>query len=173
MRIHHQLLRSTLNTLHVLAAAVSATFKSRAALQLENLALGHQLGVLQRSLKRPKLAPPDRLLWVWLCAVWSGWRSALIIVKPNTVIAWHRRSLRLFWKVRRGRPGRPAVAKNVRERIRRLSRENPLWEHLAFTGNCPSSVSMLAKPAPASLSCAIASRHRRPGESSSRIMSRP
>ena len=49
-----------------------------------------------------------------------------MIVTPDTVIAWHRRSFRLFWKVRRGRPGRPAVAKNVRERIRRLSRENPL-----------------------------------------------
>jgi transposase InsO family protein len=108
---------------------VSATFKSRAVLQLENLALRHQLGVLQRSVKRPKLAPADRLLWVWLSAVWSGWRSALIIVKPNTVIAWHRRSFRLFWtwKVRRGQPGRPAVPKNVRELIRRLSRENPLW----------------------------------------------
>ena len=129
MRILHQLLRSTLNTLHVLAAAVSATFKSRAVLQLENLALRHQLGVLQRSVKRPKLAPPDRLLWVWLCAVWSGWRSALLIVKPNTVIAWHRRSFRLFWtwKVRRGQPGRPAVPKHVRELIRRRSRENPLW----------------------------------------------
>jgi len=79
--------------------------------------------------KRPQLAPPDRLLWVWLCAVWSGWRSALLIVKPNTVIAWHRRSFRLFWtwKVRRGQPGRPAVPKHVRELIRRLSRENPLW----------------------------------------------
>ena len=127
MRILHQLLRSTLNTFHVLAAAVSATFKSRAALPWENLALRHQLGVLQRSVKRPKLASPDRLLWVWLCAVWSGWRSALILVTPNTVIAWHRRSSRLLWKVRRGRPGRPAVAKNVRERIRRLSREHPLW----------------------------------------------
>ena len=113
----------------MLPAAVSATFKSRAALQLENLALRHQLGVLQRSVKRPKLAPADRLLWVWLCALWSGWRSALLIVKPNTVIAWHRRSFRLFWtwKVRRGQPGRPAVPKHVRELIRRLSRENPLW----------------------------------------------
>ena len=129
MRILYQFLRSTLNTLQVLAAAVSAFFKSRAALQLENLALRHQLGVLQRSVKRPKLAPADRLLWVWLCAVWSGWRSALIIVKPNTVIAWHRRSFRLFWtwKVRRGQPGRPAVSKEIRQLIRRLSRENPLW----------------------------------------------
>jgi putative transposase len=129
LRILHQLLYSTLNALHVVAAAVSVAFKSRAALQLENLALRHQLGVLQRSVKRPKLTPADRLLWAWLCAVWSGWRSALIIVKPNTVIAWHRRSFRLFWtwKVRRGQPGRPAVPKNVRELIRRLSRENPLW----------------------------------------------
>ena len=96
-----------LNTLHALAAGVSATFRSRAVLQLENLALRHQLGVLQRSVKRPKLTSTDRLLWAWLCAVWSGWRSALVMVKPDTVIAWHRKGFRLFWtwKVRRGRPG--------------------------------------------------------------------
>jgi hypothetical protein len=129
LHILSQVLRSTLTTFRVLAAAVSATFKSRAALQLENLALRHQLGVLQRSVKRPSLAPGDRLLWAWLCAVWGGWRSALVIVKPDTVIAWHRKGFRLFWtwKVRRGRPGRPGVAKDVRELIRRLSRENHLW----------------------------------------------
>jgi hypothetical protein len=69
--------------------------------------------------------------------VWSGWRSALIIVKPNSVIAWHRKSFRLFWKVRRGRPGRPGVPKNVRERIRRLSRENPLWGAPRIPGELP------------------------------------
>ena len=112
-----------------MASAVSATFRSRVALQLENLALRHQLGVLQRSVKRPKLAPDDRFLWAWLCAVWSAWRSALVIVKPETVIAWHRRGFRLFWtwKVRRGQSGRPAVPKHVRELIRQLGRENPLW----------------------------------------------
>jgi transposase InsO family protein len=113
----------------VLAAAASATFKSRAALQIENLALRHQLGVLHRSVKRPKLTPPDRVLWVWLSAVWNDWRSVLVIVKPDTVIAWHRESFRRFWrwKVRRGQPGRPAVSKSVRELIRKLSRENVLW----------------------------------------------
>ena len=113
----------------MLAAAASAAFKSRAALQLENLALRHQLGVLHRSVKRPKLTPPDRVLWAWLCAVWKDWRSALVIVKPDTVIAWHRKSFRLFWtwQVRRGQPGRPTVPKDVRELIRRLSRENVLW----------------------------------------------
>ena len=129
MIILRHVLRSTIDKLHGLAAAVSATFKSRAAVQLENLPLRHQLCVLQRSVKRPKLSPADRLLWAWLCAVWSGWRSALVIVKPDTVIAWHRKGFRVFWtwKVRRGRPGRPAVAKDVRELIRKLSRENSLW----------------------------------------------
>src|SRR5438105_13517076 len=59
-------------------------FRSRAALELENLALRHQIGVLQRSVrKRPRLTPLDRLLWVWLFAIWSDWRSALAIVQPR------------------------------------------------------------------------------------------
>jgi len=121
--------RLAVNAVRVLAVTAAATFKSRAALQLENLALRHQLGVLQRSVKRPKLAAADRLLWVWLSQAWGDWRSALVIVKPETVIAWHRKGFRLFWtwKSRRGKPGRPAVSKNVRDLIRRLSRENPLW----------------------------------------------
>jgi putative transposase len=129
LRVLQQFLNMALSTLHVLLAAASAAFKSRAALQLENLALRHQLGVLHRSVKRPKLTPMDRLLWAWLCEVWSDWRSALRIVKPDTVIAWHRKSFRLFWtwKVRHGKPGRPVVAKEVRELIRRICHENPLW----------------------------------------------
>jgi len=65
-------------------ATLSSIFRSRAALELENLALRHQIGVLQRSArKRPRLTPIDRLLWVWLSRVWSGWRSALAIVQPE------------------------------------------------------------------------------------------
>src|SRR6266852_9121755 len=66
-----QFLHLAVSALHVLAAAASATFKSRAALHLENLALRHQLGILRRSVKRPKLTPADRLLWAWLCEVWD------------------------------------------------------------------------------------------------------
>src|SRR5207302_1581943 len=105
-------------------------FRSRAALELENLALRHQIGVLQRSVrKRPRLTPLDRLSWVWLFAIWSDWRSALAIVQPETVIAWHRKSFRLFWtwKVRLGKTGRPTVAREVRDLIRRMCRENPSW----------------------------------------------
>src|ERR1017187_6964655 len=105
-----QVLRLALGALHILAAAASAAFKSRATLHLENLALRRQLGVLRRSVKRPKLTSADRLLWAWLCGAWSDWRSALVIVKPETVIGWHREGFRLYWtwKVRPGRPGRPA-----------------------------------------------------------------
>lgn len=110
--------------------SVALSFRSRAILQLEILALRHQLGVLQRSVKRPKLTPADRLLWVWLCRLWPDWRSALIIVQPDTVIAWHREGFRLFWRWK-GRccagPGRPSVPQDVRDLIRRLTRENPLW----------------------------------------------
>ena len=63
-----------------LIASVSASFRSRAALQLEILALRHQIGVLQRSVKRPKLTPADRLLWVWLATVWYDWKSRAFIM---------------------------------------------------------------------------------------------
>src|ERR1035438_7922961 len=124
-----QVLRLVLGALHILAAAASAAFKSRATLHLENLALRHQLGVLRRSVKRPALTSSDRLLWAWLCGFWSDWRSALVIVKPETVIGWHRKGFRLYWtwKVRHVRPGRPAVSREVRKLIRTMSRENPLW----------------------------------------------
>ena len=84
--------------LTTLAATLSSIFRSRAALQLENLALRHQIGVLQRSArKRPKLTAGDRLLWVCLSRIWRDWSSALAIVKPETVVAWHRAGLRRFW----------------------------------------------------------------------------
>ncbi len=114
----------------MMAAVVLSAIKSRAALQLENVALRHQIGILQRSAKkRPSLNNADRLFWIGLSRVWAEWRSALRIVKPEMVIAWHRRGFRMFWtwKVRRGKPGRPAVSADIRALIRRMSRENPGW----------------------------------------------
>jgi transposase InsO family protein len=110
-------------------ASLRASLRRRAALQIEILALRHQLGILQRSVKRPKLTATDRFLWAWLSSVWADWRSALVIVKPETVIAWHRKGFRLFWtwKVRHGQPGRPPVPQDLRDLIRKISRENPLW----------------------------------------------
>jgi transposase InsO family protein len=119
----------------VLSVVVSLLFvlrsaaRSRAALHLEILALRHQLAVVNRS-RRPRLrlTAADRLLWAWLSQTWSGWRPALVLVKPTTVLAWHRRGCRLFWTwKRRHRTGRPAAAPEVRALIRRMSTANPLW----------------------------------------------
>jgi|GEM_PF-1027349 len=115
-------------SLVALAAALLAFFRQRAALQLEILALRHQLGVLQCSVQRPKLTATDRLLWAWLAAVWTDWQPSSINIKLATVIGWHRKGFRLFWtwKIRRERPGRPAVPADVRSLIRAMSRDNPL-----------------------------------------------
>ena len=84
-------------SLTTLSATLTSVFRSRSALQLENLALRQQIGVLQRSARRRlRLTPVDRILWVWLSRVWSGWHSALAIVQAETVLAWHRAGFRLF-----------------------------------------------------------------------------
>ncbi|HEY6268078.1 MAG TPA: integrase core domain-containing protein [Candidatus Acidoferrum sp.] len=117
-------------SLTLLLATLSSLFRSRAAIELENLALRHQIGVLQRSAaKRPRLTSGDRLLWIWLSRFWRDWRSALAIVKPETVIAWHRAGFRRFWtwKVRHGQPGRPLISREGRDLIRKMCQENPSW----------------------------------------------
>jgi hypothetical protein len=110
-------------------SALCSSFRTQAALQLENLALRHHINVLRRSQRgRVHLRTADRLFWTWLMHFWSGWHSALAIVKPETVIAWHRKGFRLYWtwKSRHGQPGRAALAKESRELIRRMSLANPL-----------------------------------------------
>ena len=107
---------------------IRGTVRSRAALQLEILALRHQLHVLQRSRRRVRLAQADRLFWVWLSRTWTDWRSAIVIVRPETVIAWHRRAFRRFWALKsRHRIGRPAVSSEVRALIRSMSQANTRW----------------------------------------------
>ena len=101
--------------------------RSRVSLHLEIIALRHQLAVVNRS-RRPRLrfTHVDRMLWAWLSRSWHGWRSAIHIVKPETVIAWHRRGFRLFWTWKsRHRTGRPAVSPDVRALIREMSTANP------------------------------------------------
>ena len=75
-----------------------ALLSGQASIALENLALRHQLAVLQRSVRRPRLSRWDRILWVWLSRVWANWRSNLIIVQPATVLAWHRRGFQRYWR---------------------------------------------------------------------------
>jgi hypothetical protein len=109
-----------LNILSTPLAPLHSILRSRAALELENLALRHQIGVLRRSARRrAKLTQLNGLFWAWLSRIWSDWRSALTTVQPESVRAWHRRGFDLFWawKIRRGQPGRPTLADEVRELI--------------------------------------------------------
>src|SRR5262245_13751009 len=103
-------------------------FFSRISLATEILVLRQQLLVLNRTVKRPNLRPRDRLFWVCFSRLWKDWRDALIIVKPDTVIKWHREGFRHYWrwKSRASIGGRP-IDKKIRELIRRISRENHLW----------------------------------------------
>jgi putative transposase len=115
----------------MMLSSLFRSFRTQAAIQAEIIALRHQLVVLQRTQKTKRLIlrPADRCLWVWLSQLWSGWRAALVIVKPETVIAWHRQGFRRYWtwKIRHGRTGRPCVSKETRDLIRTMSRVNVLW----------------------------------------------
>ena len=114
----------------LLLQSLRRTFRSRAALQAENLVLRHQLAVLRQRLgrRRLRLRATDRLLWIALSRVWPGWREALAVVQPATVVGWHRTMFRTYWRWRsRPRAGRPRVDAEIRELIARMARENPLW----------------------------------------------
>ena len=73
-------------------------FRSGISLRLENIALRHQLAVYQRTVKRPKLRPSDRLFWVWLSRLWRGGQDALEFVQPRTVLAWQKKRFRDYWR---------------------------------------------------------------------------
>jgi putative transposase len=101
--------------------------RGRAALELEVIALRHQLAVLRRQRpERPRLFSIDRLLWVWLYRVWPRCLDVMVLVKPATVVQWHRQGFRLYWRWR-SRPGRPTINRDIRDLIRRMSMANPLW----------------------------------------------
>ncbi len=104
-----------------------AALKTRAQLALENLALRQQLAVLKRKSPRPKLRRIDRTFWVFLSKVFGDWKSCLLIVQPATVIRWHRRGFKHYWRWKSRKPGRPKIDREIITLIHRMSRENPLW----------------------------------------------
>src|SRR5215813_12867808 len=118
-----------LDIVRSLLGALRATVRTHRALALENLALRHQLTVLQRRTQgRTRLTPADRLLWVWLARSWREWRQGLILVKPETVVRWSHQRFRTYWaRKSRRRSGRPAIDPDIRALIRQISRANPLW----------------------------------------------
>ena len=109
-------------------AALRTFFRSRADLALEILALRQQLCMLKRQRPRPPVKAHDRLFWVALRRFWSRWKDVRVVVKPDTVVAWQRAGFRRYWRWRsRRRFGRPKIAPDVRDLIRRLAHDNPGW----------------------------------------------
>ena len=122
----------------IVVSGLGLAFRTRTSLQLENLALRHQLTVYQRS---------DRLFWAWLSRLWSGSRGALMFVQPRTVIAWQRKRFRDHWARLSGKtkPGRPSTSAKIRQLIRRMSKANPHWGSPRIVGELAKIGIVVAK----------------------------
>jgi hypothetical protein len=118
-----------LTPLVVLLRSIRLMCCGHRAVALENLALRQQVAALKRAVKRPTLRTRDRLFWVLLAKAWRDWRSALIVVQPDTVVRWHRQWLRRQWTRRstRTRPGRPSTGPTVRTLVSTMAVANPMW----------------------------------------------
>lgn len=116
--------------LRLLVEVLCDLFRSQASLEAEIIVLRHQVAVLRRRLgrKQLQLTWADRALLVIVSRLWSGWRGAVFVVQPETVLRWHRKGFRAYWRWKsRSRGGRPRIPLEVRELIKRMHRENPLW----------------------------------------------
>ena len=112
----------------IVAWSTISALKSQRDLAFENVALRHQLMVLQRQSGRPRLKDRDRLVWMCLRRLWHGWHRALVVVQPATVVKWHRKGFRAYWRWKsRPNGGRPRIDREVRELIRDMWRSNPTW----------------------------------------------
>ena len=115
-------------TIAHLFTVIRALTTDRARLALENAALRQQLIVLKRSVNRAKINDSDRVFWVLMRRMLKDWKDSLLIVKPETLLRWHRQGFRYYWRWKsRAKPGRPPIAMKVIFLIKRLSRDNPLW----------------------------------------------
>jgi len=123
------LVRTMRTLISALFACLRASLMPQASLALENAALRQQLAIYQRSHKRAHLQAGDRVFWVALQRLWPGWIGPLIIVKPATVIRWHRKGFKLLWrrKSHSGRIGRPRIPRKHISFIQRISGDHPEW----------------------------------------------
>lgn len=119
-----------LRSLRLLLCVIVRLFCSRRNILLENLALRQQLITLKRKHPKPRLSDFDRLFWSMVRLTWSKWKEALVIVKPETVVSWHRAGFRLYWRWRSRHLkalGRRPLRKELRDLIFRMAAENPTW----------------------------------------------
>ena len=114
---------------HLLGSYVADLFKSRHRLEVENLFLRHQLNIaLRRAPQRLRLRGSDRALLVWMTRLWPCLLGLARVVQPDTILRWHRAGFRAYWRWKsQGLAGRPRIERELRDLIRRMSKENPLW----------------------------------------------
>ena len=114
--------------LGIVLGTLRSAVRTQRELALENLALRQQLAVCKARRPRPRLTEIDRIFWVLLSRLWTSWRHSLLVVRPQTMIGWHRQGFRRYWAWKsRRRSGRAPISAELRELIRRMSRANPLW----------------------------------------------
>src|SRR2546422_1673106 len=114
--------------LGILFGTLRSSVRTHRELALENLALRQQLAVWKARQPRPRLTEMDRIFWVLLSRLWTSWRDSVHVVRPETVVGWHRHGFRCYWAWKsRHRRGRPRLETELRDLIRRMSRANPLW----------------------------------------------
>jgi hypothetical protein len=115
--------------LRLLMALAANLFRSRRQLEVENLFLRHQLNIaLRRAPCRLRLRGSDRAVLVWLTRLWPSLIGLARVVQPDTILRWHRSGFRAYWRWKScGQPGRPRVSRELRELIRQMSKDNPLW----------------------------------------------
>jgi putative transposase len=117
-----------MEALMLLLLSLKSGFKNQTDLALENLALRLQLAILKRNCPHPRLKKGDRLFWACISRIWRRWRESLIVVKPETVIRWHRKGFALYWtRLSKHQAGRPAVGNKIRDLIRKMANANPTW----------------------------------------------
>ncbi len=118
-----------MSILRLVATFLSSLFKSKRQLVLENLALKQQVAMLRQSVRRPRATPADKLFWMLFARYVDGWRDTLHALHPDTVVRWHRKGFRLYWrwKCRGPKPGRPPIDTALRKLIREMQATNMDW----------------------------------------------
>jgi len=109
-------------------------FITKQVLILENLMLRQQLNIYKRKNKRPKFENIDRIILVWISRIFNDWKSALVVAKASTLIGWHKKGFKLYWKRKSRRVGRPNIDWELIKLVRRMQKENPLWSAQRIQG---------------------------------------
>ena len=118
--------RIVLRVLADLVGLVALSIRPWRSVEAENLVLRRQLALFkERGVKPRRIDAATRMSLAWLSRL-CDWRSCLIVVRPETVVRWHRAGWRLFWRYK-SRPGRPPIPLELRQLIRRMASDNPLW----------------------------------------------